>query len=323
MKNIVRLIATVMVFSILGSSVPVYSEPEEMPDGVIFDSEYYAEKYPDVVEVLGTNDTTALYTHYRTYGRFEGRFPTKEREETASVNRVSVNSAEKKKNVSDNDIRRYYSRSVFIGDSVMTGYKMYVNYYESLASGAFFLATNSYATFHALKEDSNLHPMFQGKKQPVWKSVSSMDVDRVFIMLGTNDLICWDVDRTSSGITELAMRIQDEIPGMEINLVSMTPAYPGASRNCLTNENINILNAKLMDIAEEHNWGYVDINTPLKCGGNALPPELCSDKLIHETSAAYGIWDKEFEVYAKEQLQLPESTKRVPASGRLSLRTRL
>ena len=323
MKNIVRLIATVMVFCILGSSVPVYSEPEEMPDGVIFDSEYYAEKYPDVVEVLGTNDTTALYTHYRTYGRFEGRFPTKEREETVSLNKVSVNSVEKKKNVSDNDILKYYSRSVFIGDSVMTGYKMYVNYYESLASGAYFLATNSYATFHALKEESNLHPIFQGKKQPVWKSVSSMEVDRVFIMLGTNDLICWDVERTSSGILELAMRIEEEIPGIEINLVSMTPAYPGASRNCLTNDNINILNADLMDIAQEHGWGYVDINTPLKCGGNALPPELCSDGLIHETSAAYGIWDKEFALYAKEQLQLPESNKRVPASGRVSLRTRL
>ncbi len=329
MKHLIRSVAAVMMVCILGSAVPVYSEPEEMPDGVIFDSEYYAEKYPDVVEVLETTDTTALYTHYRTYGRFEGRFPTKEREESASLNKISENNIHKKTIVSDNDIREYYSRSAFVGDSVMTGYKMYVNYYDSLASGGMFLATNSYATFHALKEESNLHPMWRGVKQPVWKSVSSMEVDRVFIMLGTNDLICWDVERTAQGIYDLALRIIDEVPSIEINLVSMTPAYPGASRNCLTNDNINILNATLREMAQDHGWGYVDINTPLKCGGDSLPPKLCSDGLIHETSEAYGIWDKEFVQYAKEMLLIEPDTasepqpSSTPAGKVSSLRTRL
>lgn len=336
MKKTTKLAAAIISLCIVTSGFPVYSEPETMSDGVIFDGEYYAEKYPDVVEVLHTDDTETLYEHYRTYGRMEGRFPTKEREEAASQNSVSVdtisrNAAVKKKSVSDGDIREFFSRSVFIGDSVMTGYKMYVNYFDSLASESFFLATNSYATFHALKEESNLHPMWRGVKQPVWKSVSSMEVDRVFIMLGTNDLICWDVEHTAKGIYDLIDRITEEVPEIEIHLVSMTPAYPGAAKNHLTNENINILNSTLKDMAEDNGWGYVDINTALKCGGIALPPEMCSDSLIHETSDAYRIWDKEFKEYAKEFLQLaPEkgdesAYQSEPASTERpsSLRTRL
>ncbi len=308
MKKFIRPVAAAMMIGILSVAVPVYSEPEEMPDGVIFDSEYYAEKYPDVVTVLDTHDTFLLYKHYRTYGREEGRFPTREREIAAaekkeSGNAVSNNKIVKKAVVSDNDIRDYYSRSVFIGDSVMTGYKMYVNYYDSLASEAFFLASNSYATFHALKENSNLHPLFRGVKQPVWKSVSSMEVDRVFIMLGTNDLICWSVENTAKGIFDLTQRILEENPGIEINLVSMTPLYPGASKNNLTNANVDLLNETLKEMAEDNGFGYVDINTPLKDGGSALPPAFCSDKLVHETYDAYAVWDKEFTLYAKQLIQ--------------------
>lgn len=39
-----------------------------------FDPAYYASKYPDVVNALGT-DSGALYNHYMTYGINEGRFP--------------------------------------------------------------------------------------------------------------------------------------------------------------------------------------------------------------------------------------------------------
>ncbi|MCR5655883.1 MAG: L,D-transpeptidase [Butyrivibrio sp.] len=47
-----------------------------------FDAGYYAAKYPDVVAELGT-DPGALYQHYLTYGKNEGRFQNQQ-EETES-----------------------------------------------------------------------------------------------------------------------------------------------------------------------------------------------------------------------------------------------
>lgn len=58
----------------MGSSMTALAAPETMPDGAVFDAEYYAEQSPDVVAVLGT-ERDALYQHYVTFGKNEGRLP--------------------------------------------------------------------------------------------------------------------------------------------------------------------------------------------------------------------------------------------------------
>ena len=47
---------------------------EVMPDGEIFDAEYYAETYPDVAGALWT-DTAVLYRHCHMFGKSEGIMP--------------------------------------------------------------------------------------------------------------------------------------------------------------------------------------------------------------------------------------------------------
>lgn len=56
----------------LTSSMTTFAAPEVMPDGGIFDAEYYAQNNPDVVAVYGT-DKELLYSHYVNSGRTEGR----------------------------------------------------------------------------------------------------------------------------------------------------------------------------------------------------------------------------------------------------------
>lgn len=59
----------------LENTLTVLAAPVSMPDGTIFDAEYYAQAYPDVASEIGT-DPNALYNHYVTYGKKEGRLPT-------------------------------------------------------------------------------------------------------------------------------------------------------------------------------------------------------------------------------------------------------
>ena len=65
-KNILALmIAAVTLF---GSSTTALAAPEAVPGtDLIFDSEYYAAKNPDVVAILGT-DANALLQHYISFG---------------------------------------------------------------------------------------------------------------------------------------------------------------------------------------------------------------------------------------------------------------
>ena len=73
-KSILLLAALISMF---GCSITTFAAPKTMPDGTVFDAEYYAEKYPDVKEAFG-NDEKALYNHYVQYGKAEGRLPQAE-----------------------------------------------------------------------------------------------------------------------------------------------------------------------------------------------------------------------------------------------------
>ena len=51
-KTLFAIMATAMA---LNSSLIAFAAPETMPDGTIFDAEYYAQNNLDVASVLGTN----------------------------------------------------------------------------------------------------------------------------------------------------------------------------------------------------------------------------------------------------------------------------
>ena len=73
MKKQLITCLTVLTLS-MASSMSVLAVPEVMPDGGVFDTEYYAQNNPDVVQAIGT-DKNALYYHYVNYGKTEGRLP--------------------------------------------------------------------------------------------------------------------------------------------------------------------------------------------------------------------------------------------------------
>ena len=64
----------VLLSGILGlsSSLMAFAAPRTMPDGTVFDAEYYADSYPDLKKAFGYNEK-ALYRHYMTFGLKEGR----------------------------------------------------------------------------------------------------------------------------------------------------------------------------------------------------------------------------------------------------------
>lgn len=71
MKNKIVL-ALLTACLICGNGMTVCAVPDRMEDGVLFDSDYYAETYPDLMMVFG-RDTQMLYQHYVTCGMAEQR----------------------------------------------------------------------------------------------------------------------------------------------------------------------------------------------------------------------------------------------------------
>ncbi len=75
MKNKKILTIILSAGMILTNSINVFAAPKQMPDGTMFDAQFYAQTYPDVANALGT-DENVLYNHYVQFGKAEGRKAT-------------------------------------------------------------------------------------------------------------------------------------------------------------------------------------------------------------------------------------------------------
>lgn len=67
-----RIAAFLLVALVVSSSASAMAAPKVMPDGQLFDAEYYASANPDVAAVFGS-DEALLYQHYTQCGKAEGR----------------------------------------------------------------------------------------------------------------------------------------------------------------------------------------------------------------------------------------------------------
>ena len=71
-KIVMSIVITLTITMTFGMSV--FAAPKQMSDGQIFDPDFYAQTYPDVVAALGSNEEV-LYQHYLNNGKLEGRQP--------------------------------------------------------------------------------------------------------------------------------------------------------------------------------------------------------------------------------------------------------
>lgn len=198
----------------------------------------------------------------------------------------------------------YYGESVFVGDSIMMGFRNYCEYEKSpFANGIQFLTAGSYSAFNAAKpvEGKNVHPMYQGKKRQIWDAIPLMGVKRMFILLGTNDISMLGLERARDQYKEVIDKVLEASPDVEVHILSVTYTAKDKGKGKLNNENIAKYNILLQQMAAENGWGYIDIATPLSDGNGNLAAGNCSDGFVHLVHSAYGIWENVLRDYANEQ----------------------
>ncbi len=68
------IVIGLLTAAMLQTSMTAFAAPKQMSDGTVFDAAYYASSNPDVKAIFGTDEQT-LYTHYKMFGKNEGRLP--------------------------------------------------------------------------------------------------------------------------------------------------------------------------------------------------------------------------------------------------------
>lgn len=83
------LMAAFAATMLFGTTLTSEAAPKTMPDGQIFDAQFYAQSYPDVVAAFG-NDENLLYSHYVFFGKSEGRLPYAGTQGAADTKKVHI-----------------------------------------------------------------------------------------------------------------------------------------------------------------------------------------------------------------------------------------
>lgn len=249
------------------------------------------------------------YTGTTVYASEEKTTKTQETE-------VQTKDEAKEEGLTEEELAQYYGDSIFVGDSIMVGFRNYCmkKEEESFVKGIQFLAVGSYSAFNAAKpvKGDNVHPLYKGKKYQLWDAIPLMDAKRVFILLGMNDISILGLEGARDQYKEVIDKIVEACPDVEIHILSTTYTLKGKGGGKLNNENLAKYNELLQEMAEENGWGYMDIATPISDGKGNLAAEYCSDDFVHLSSAAYDIWETELREYANtQQLEVEAETETV------------
>lgn len=212
--------------------------------------------------------------------------------------------------LTDEELAAYYSDSVFIGDSIMVGFRNYSAKQKSYVHAIPFLAVGSYSAFNAMKPvaGDNVHPKYKGKKCQVWDAIPGMGSKRAFILLGMNDISILGLEGARDQYKELIGKILESSPDIEIHIISVTYTLPDQGKGKLNNENLAKYNVLLQEMAAENGWGYIDLCTPISDGNGNLATEYCSDGFVHLSTTAYAIWESELADYAAARTDAASGT---------------
>lgn len=210
--------------------------------------------------------------------------------------------------LTDEELRAYFGDSVFIGDSIMLGFRNYSAKQETYVHDIQFLAVGSYGVNNALKpvQGSNIHPKYKGKKYQLWDAIPLTGCKRAFIMFGLNDIAVLGLEGARDKYKELVDKILETSPELEIHIISMTYTLEGQGKKILNNTNIAEYNTLLQEMAEENDWNYIDLCTLISDGNGNLAEKCCSDGFVHLTATAYALWEEELINYANTVLLAEE-----------------
>ena len=215
----------------------------------------------------------------------------------------------------EEEIDAFFDGSVFVGDSVMMGFRNYAVGRRNTYLGRMqFLASGSFSVHNALWPvgGKSVHPIFQGQQRPVWESLGMLQAKKVFLFFGLNDMNMGTLQDTCACYAQVIANIKANCPDAQIHVISMTYTLRGKGKGNLQNDNIRMFNELLKQMALENGWGFMDLATPLSDANGDLAPAYCSDNYVHQTTAAYDVWSLVLREYARSQI---EGTCAYPADG--------
>ncbi|MBQ9134421.1 MAG: hypothetical protein IJX64_07815 [Clostridia bacterium] len=190
----------------------------------------------------------------------------------------------------------YFENAVFVGDSILEGIRQYavkLRKTEPTLGNAKFIATTIGISIADLVGDKTpcLCYSYGGKEQPLEDILSSFpQVDRIFLMLGLNDLAAVsdpDIGTVTDRYLRLVQDLRRAFPDADIVILTNPPKVASSwlpsyvVNRAFNNALISQFVASVTAMCDENNIPYIDIFAALQDENGNLPDSYCRDGYIH------------------------------------------
>lgn len=176
-----------------------------------------------------------------------------------------------------------FSSAAFVGDSRTEGFQLY----SGLKVGAYFCAVG--ATVQSVTEKPTQDA--PGGKEPILDALARGSYDRIYIMLGVNELGWYRTEDFTQQYERVIDRVRADHPEARIAIESLLPvsAAQDKKRSYVNNERIRLFNGLLEELAEKTDCVFLDPASAVTGADGTLPAEWTTDG-VHLNSAGCRKW---------------------------------
>ena len=116
--------------------------------------------------------------------------------------------------------------------------------------------------------------------------VIAMKPKKIFLLIGVNDLLFLPLSTITENYEKIVNRLLLESPNTKLYLESVLPVHNDFRRNGMKNEDIDILNKNIEQIAQKRGQVFINLNEKFKNTEGGLNPEYSLDG-IHLNGKGY------------------------------------
>lgn len=201
----------------------------------------------------------------------------------------------------------FFANSVFIGDSRMMGFRNTSGITQGTFLTSVGLSTGAMSDQVIASPEGNIS---------VYQGLSGRQYDKIYLMLGTNDLGYYPWENFKPGFSNIIQQFHKLQPGATIyvcSVIYLDEAKTVAAASYNNNDNVRKVNGYQLEVCEELDYCYyLNLNEIFTNGYGSLIPEAASDG-IH----LYEDYCKQMLTYMKEHY-IPEVISEEPAETELS-----
>jgi lysophospholipase L1-like esterase len=173
----------------------------------------------------------------------------------------------------------YFKNAVFAGDSLTEGIDIY-----DVMDDATVVANTGLSTYLALKSPIKVND----SSMMFVDAIKAAKPTKVYILLGSNDIIWMTEDSYISDYGKLLDSIKSGCPNAKIYVQSIFPVTAAYEKK-VTNAKIDEYNSALMTLTSQKGLTYLNVASVLK-GSDGKLPDNASDDGVHLKKAYYDKW---------------------------------